>query len=982
VPEVPHPSVFNIPINRGFADALAAGLLTRAGGDRLALARAIILLPNNRAQRAITDAFVRRAEGGLLLPRLVSIGDPELDDRIGPLFDPAADERIPPAIEPLTRQLILARLIGQARPADPIQPVEAIRLAADLARTLDQMTVEEVDPALLADAVPAELSEHWQTSLDLLQIVLKRWPEELARRGQIDLADRRNRLLVATERRWAEIPPQGLIVAAGISAAAPAVGRLLRRIARLPHGMVVLAGLDRFMPEDEWDALAGGEGQRPIETHPQCTLRQMLDRMSVARKEVRPWRAGRDGASRDRAKSVGNAMTPAAFTDKWQGLPARARRLSGVRAIELPNPAAEAQAIAIALRESVETPGRTAALVTPDRGLAIRVATHLKRWNIEADDSAGQPLSRTPPGTLLGAIANAAAESFAPVALLALLKHPLVRAGDERLDWLAGVRLLDRALRGPRPGPGLSEITHFLLDGDDRTGRQRLAALDWWRDVVPLIEPLEAAFAAREPRLADLLSVMSDTATALAGDEAWSRPAGRAAADLIAGLQNAAEDGPPTIDARAFPAFLQTMADAVAVRPPQGGHPRVFIWGLIEARLQQTDLVVLGGLNEGVWPSLPAPDPWLAPAIRAQLSLPGLERRIGLEAQQFAAGLGGPDVLLTRARRDARAPAVASRFWLRLVAMTGGIAPHGPLQHWADGLDRPHEFAPAERPAPRPPVEDRPKKIAVTKLDRLKADPFAFYADAMLKLRVWDSVDADPSAAWRGSAVHKVFEEWIKLDGCDPALLRPRAEKLLRDTAAHPVLRAMWTPRLLEAIDWVAAEVQLDLDKGRRPVLAERRGIIDVAEIKLEGTVDRIDRLIDGTLAIVDWKTGKPPSKKAVAEGYAMQLGLLGLIAERNGFEGLTGTPTAFEYWSLSAKDGKLGYRTTPVDLKGKGDGIDPADFTTRAARVLAEAVAAFLTGDAAFTAKLHPEHAPYGDYDQLMRLDEWYGRGGGEEGA
>ncbi len=974
-----HPHVYNIPINRGFADALAAGLLARAKGDRLALARAIILLPNNRAQRAITDAFVRRADGGLLLPRLVSIGDPELDDRIGPFFDPAGDARIPPAIDPLARQLILARLIGEAhKGGDPIEAVDAIRLAADLARTLDQMIVEDVAPSRLADAVPAELSEHWQASLELLQIVLRRWPAELARRDRIDLADRRNRLLGATERRWRETPPPGLIVAAGISAAAPAVGRLLHRIARLPEGMVVLAGLDRSMPEEEWDALGGGDSERPIETHPQFALRQLLDRMSVARGEVRPWRAGRDGASNDRARSIGNAMTPAAFTDKWQALPARARRLSGVRAIELPNPAAEAQAIAIALRESLETPGRTAALVTPDRALATRVSAHLKRWNIEADDSAGQPLSRTPPGTLLGAIADAAAEGFAPVALLALLKHPLVRAGDGRLAWLDGVRLLDRALRGPRPGVGLAGISRFLLDGDDRTQRQRHMALDWWRHVLPLLEPLETAFGARAPRLADLLVALSDAATALAGDEAWSRPAGRAAAELVAGLQTCAQDGPPAVSARAFPAFFQAMADAIAVRPPQGGHPRVFIWGLIEARLQQTDLVVLGGLNEGVWPSLPAPDPWLAPAIRTALGLPGLERRIGIEAQQFAAGLGGPQVLLTRSRRDARAPAVASRLWLRLVAMTGGLAPHRPLQQWADALDRPQDFAPAARPAPRPPIADRPTRLAVTKLDRLKADPFAFYADAMLKLRSWEAVDADPSAAWRGSAVHAVFEAWIKQDDCDPARLRPRAESLLKQTAAHPVLRALWTPRLLEAIDWVAEEVAAGLAEGRRPIAAERKGVIDIAGIKLEGTIDRIDALADGSLAIVDWKTGKPPSKRAVAEGYSMQLGLLGLIAERDGFAGVTGTPSIFEYWSLAAKDSKLGYRTTPVGLNSKGEGIDPADFTMRAARVLTGAVEEYLKGDAAFTAKLHPEYAPYGDYDQLMRLDEWYGRGTG----
>jgi len=748
--------------------------------------------------------------------------------------------------------------------------------------------------------------------------------------------------------------------------------------------MVVLAGLDRFMPDEEWDALGGGEGLAgPIETHPQFTLRQLLDRMGVARAEVRPWRAGRDATSRDRARAIGNAMAPAAFTDKWQSLPSRARRLSGVRAIELVNPAAEAQAIAIALRESIETPGRTAALVTPDRALAARVAAHLRRWNIEADDSAGRPLSRTPAGTLLSAIADAAAESFAPVPLLALLKHPLVQAGEKRLLWLEGVRRLDRSLRGPRPGPRLAGINEYLSDGDGRTRDARSETLAWWRTVLPLLEPLELAFAASDPRPVDLLGAVAQAATALAGDEAWSRPAGRAAAELVTALQMAIEDGPRRIEARVFPAFLQTLADSIAVRPPQGGHPRIFIWGLIEARLQQPDLIILGGLNEGIWPSLPAPDPWLAPAIRSELGLPGLERRIGIEAQQFAAGLGAPQVLLTRARRDARAPAVASRFWLRLMAMTGGLAPDRGLQQWADGIDRPPDFGPADRPKPRPPVQDRPTRIAVTKLDRLKADPFAFYADAMLGLRAWDGVDADPSAAWRGSAVHAVFEAWIKQDGCDPARLRPRAEALLKETAAHPVLRALWTPRLLEAIDWAAAEVAEGLATGRRPIAAESKGTIAIAGIRLEGTVDRIDIQADGGLAIVDWKTGKPPSRRAVAEGYSMQLGLLGLIAERGGFADVEGTPVAFEYWSLAAgKDGKLGYRTSPVGLDRKGEGIDPADFTTLAARVLTDAVETWLKGDAPFVAKLHPEHAPYGDYDQLMRLDEWYGRGSREEGA
>ena len=973
------PAVYTIPLHRPFADALAAGLLVRARGDRLALARTTILLPNNRAQRAITDAFVRRSDGGLLLPRLVSIGDPELGDRLGAALDPAAGAPVPPAIDPMARQMILARLVGEARAraGQPVDAAEAMRLAADLARTLDQLIVEEVAPDSLAEVVPEALSRHWQTSLDILRVVLDAWPAELARRGRIDLAERRNRLLAAAELRWAEAPPAEPIIAAGISVAAPAAARLLRRIARLPQGMVVLAGLDQGMPDEEWDALGGGEVPA-VETHPQQSLKLLLDRISVARGEVRRWRSAGGGATPPaRSRAIDAAMTQAAFTDKWRDLPARQRQLAGIEAIELATPAAEAQAIAIAIRQAIQAPGRTAALVTNDRGLAARVSADLRRWGIEADDSAGLPLSLTPPGTLLLGIADVVAEKFAPVPLLALLKHPLVRADERRLAWLEGARSLDRILRGPRPAPGLDGIDRALAGDDLRTASQRAVARDWWEQARPLLERLESLPEARMP-LRDALAAIRETAALLADDAVWSRPAGRAAAELFAAIEEAAPDGPPDIGIDALPRLLRTLFDGMAVRPPQGGHPRVFIWGLIESRLQQADLMILGGLNEGVWPSLPTPDAWLAPAIRATLGLPGLERRIGVEAQQFAAALGSPRVLLTRARRDARAPAVASRFWLRLEAMTGGLARPRQLSRWAEAIDLPADFHPAERPRPAPPVADRPTRIAVTKLDRLQADPFSFYADAMLRVRPWDAIDADPSAAWRGSAVHAVFDAWLKQDGLDPALLRARAETLLADAAQHPVLRALWTPRLIEAIEWVGAKVAEDLADGRRPLAAERKGQIDIAGIRLEGTVDRVDRLADGGLAIVDYKTGQPPSKAAVAAGYAMQLGLLGLIAERGGFGAdLAGRASAFEYWSLAAgKDRTLGYATSPVGLDKQGRGIDPADFTTQAARILEGAVAKWLAGDEAFVAKLHPEYAPYGDYDQLMRLDEWYGRG------
>jgi ATP-dependent helicase/nuclease subunit B len=665
-------------------------------------------------------------------------------------------------------------------------------------------------------------------------------------------------------------------------------------------------------------------------------------------------------------------MKPASFTDRWQGLRPAERRLTGVRALELADPAEEAQAIAIALREALETPGRTAALITPDRNLARRVSTHLRRWNIEADDSAGRPLSQLAPGTLLLALATAAAEQFAPVPLLALLKHPLVMKGEGRLDWLEGVRALDLALRGPRPPAGLDGIDEHLADRSGRDRERRARAAEWWRSVAPRLTTLERGFRGDRASLPALIGLLREAASELAGDEMWAGPAGRAAAELLASAEPASEHGPQRLAPATLPALLEQLLEGVAVRPPFGQHPRLFIWGLLEARLQSADLVILGGLNEGVWPQLPTPDPWLAPRVRHELGLPSLERRIGLAAHDFASALGGRDVLVTRARRDARSPAIASRFWLRLEAMTAGVTRSPRHRAWARGLDRPTSFAPAARPAPRPAAELRPRRIAVTDVDRLKADPFAFYARKMLAFSPLDSIDADPSAAWRGSAVHKALEAWMKEDECEPARLRPRAEALLRDAAAHPLMRALWQPRLLEAIDWLAAEMAKNLAAGRRPAAAEAKGTCELQGIKLYGEADRIDRLADGSLAIVDYKTGTPPGPKAVAEGFSMQLGLLGLIAEHGGFEGIEGIPACFEYWSLARKAGRLGYVASPVAGRY---GIDPAEFTTIAARNFLAAAAKWLTGDEPFTAKLHPEHAPYGDYDQLMRLDEWYGR-------
>jgi ATP-dependent helicase/nuclease subunit B len=968
------PLVYSIPAYRSFSDALVHGLLAAFGREPAALARGRVLLPNNRAVRTITEAFVRASDGGLVLPRLIAIGDQDIGERIGGALDPLelADE-IPPAIDPLERQLLLAQML---RSGDE-SAAEAMRLASELARTMDHLAIEEIPASRLDEAVAEtpELAGHWLQSIERFRAVLDGWPALLADRGLIDLADRRNRLLHALARRWANRPPEGFTVAAGITTSAPAIAALLGSVARLDEGTVVLpalADIDSF-PSEEWDALGPDGDGSGEETHPQFHLKRLLHRIGVAREEVLPWRAGgRASSTRARGRAVANALVSPAFSHKWTKLAPPDRRLTGIRVAELPDPAREAQAIAIALREAVETPGKTAALVTPDRTLAARVSAHLQRWGIEADDSAGQPLSASPAGTLLLAVAAAAIESLAPVPLLSLLKHPLVGGKGEqpqsagpqpaetsaRLEWLDAVRALDLALRGPRPRAGIEGL-------DERFEEKRVDRA--WKAIRPLLEPL--AEATLSTNLSNAATLLRELAGHLAGEAAWRGVDGRLAAELLAQLEQSSGAAAIVASPEDIIPILRGLMDGLPVRRPFGGHPRIFIWGLIEARLQKADLMVLAGMNEGSWPALPDPDPWLPPQVRKTLGLPGMDFRTGLAAHDFMSALGAPRVLLSRARHDSRSPTIASRLWLRLQAMTGGMTREQRLERLALAIDASAELRPVGRPAPNPPLEARPKRIAVTDLDRLKADPFAFYAKAILDLRPLEPVDVEQHAAWKGIAVHAVLEAWFKEDGCDPAKLRPRAEAMIANETIHAMLRTLWAPRLMEAIDWIAEQVTTDRDAGRKPIVAEGKGEATVAGVTLHGRVDRIDRLPDGRLVIIDYKTGQAPAKKAVAEGFALQLGLLSLIARAGGFGDIQGEVGSHEYWSLAKKNGRIGYRQSP-------DGDDGPDaFVERAYVHFAAAASDYLLGTREFEAKLNPAYAPYEDYDQLMRLEEWYGR-------
>ncbi|MEO0642865.1 MAG: double-strand break repair protein AddB, partial [Pseudomonadota bacterium] len=887
------PEVYSIAAHRGFADALVAGLVPRYAKPDLGLARLTLLVPSSRAARTISEAFVRHTgevgEAGLLMPRMVTVGDLDLDEALGALLDPLGASDLPHAIEPTRRWLELARLVeveleDLGKPALP--GAARLRLAREIARAMDRLLVEEKTPEdLLSPAVLdmlGDLSGHWQQSIRLFARVQARWLARLSERGEVDAATRRNLLFDRARQRWRAQPPHSRIIAAGVTSASPALARMLRAIADLPQGAVVLPDLDLAMDAAAWDELGqagaaaerGGEvfGRSDALTHPQYHLKLLLERMGIAREEVRPWhRRGLSAAEPARSHAISSLFLPPQASKSWVTLESEKRQLPGVRMLTSPTSEEEAQAIALLVREALEVPAKRVAVVSADRSLARRVVQHLARWNIAADDSAGRPLSLTPAGRLFALLAQIAGEGAEPVRLIAALSHPLVASADAeaRRQWLAHLRRFERHLRGPAPAPGLAPLRQAAAD----TNVPEVAA--WWEGVEAILAPLFDL--PEDTLLAEALDRISTAAEALAGEAVWSREDGRALARMVEDLRFHAGECATRIGRSDIGGALRDAMDEIAVRPPYGGHPRVCIYGLLESRMARADLIICAGLNEGTWPQSPKPDALLAPGVLRALGVPGAEFRIGLAAHDLAGAMGAPEVVLSRAMRDSDGPTRPSRFVLRVEALLGegAAARHRDTRTPAllPRIDRapPPAPHPYPRPAPNPSPDLRRVAISATALDRLLGDPYQFYAHKILGLRSLDPLAADPFSdpALRGTLVHAILDAWhtARRDQPDLALVAFASEQLAA-TNPHPLLWGLWRPRIMAALARFERWVDEMAEDGRRVALTECWGSMSYRGVQVFGQADRLDRMPDGTLGVVDYKTGEAPTKKETAAGY------------------------------------------------------------------------------------------------------------------
>ncbi|BCW91075.1 hypothetical protein sos41_42530 [Alphaproteobacteria bacterium SO-S41] len=966
--------LYTIAPGRAFLTDLARGIVDRfdAKANPLSLAGVTVFLPTRRAARTLAEELTKASgRAALVLPRIVTLGEVDEDEEIivreGDLDD------VPAEIPRLERDLLLARLVDHLRQTDESAGGFAVSLALAraLARLIDDAANEDVMLEGLAALAPPDLASHWQRTVAFLEIATAAWPDILAARGRMDPAARRNTLLRSYALRLERERPTAPFIAAGSSGSVKATAALLKVIAGLPNGAVVLNGLDTHLDQASWDVLPP--------SHPQFALKELLDHLGVTRSAAGGWIAGAEAtAFSPRAVFLSEAMRPPETADAWAD-PARpgAALLSGgvegLTLLEAANEREEALAIALAIRETLEQPEASVALVTHDRMLARRVAADLRRWEIEADDSAGLPLAKTEAGSLLTLALEAAIAGGTPVALLSLLKHPRVTLGWDRARVLRTARRLEeRVLRRERVTGGFDAARTAL--GDRTVEPERWDLLD---AVETALAPL-TALARTTPNLSRLVAAHAAVAEALTRDAqgkagAWSGGDGEAAFALTQDLLDAARHEDQTLPLADYAIVFDGAARGAPVRPQGPRHPRVAIWGPLEARLHSADLMILGGLNEGVWPANPADDPWLSRPMRAGLGLSAPERRIGLAAHDFATLAAQPNVLLTRARRREGAPASPSRFLLRLGALADGIRtplPRADMVDLARRLDAAETVIPATRPAPTPPVTARPRELSVTRIEGLLRDPYAIYAEYVLGLRPLDALERELEARDRGTIIHKAAENFARLtddqrSGDPYADLLSCGRAAFGDTLNEPDVAAFWWPRFERAARFLAAR-ETEWQADRADSVMEEKGTLKLPglDFTLKGTPDRIDRMHSGGIRVIDYKTGAAPSIKQVETFLAPQLPLLALMAKGGAFgPGMKGDAEALIY-------AQIGGGRTPGKVTELGDaGAVVAEIEQRLLKLIAK----YDDPATPYPSRAGMESTRYeGDYDHLARLGEW----------
>lgn len=890
---------------------------------------------------------------------------------------------LPVAVSPLRQRLELAKLISALIAADPaLAPRGAIfDLAASLARLIDEMQGEGIPFSALENIDPHEMSEHWKRSRQFLALSGK-YVSTISKNSP-DPEARQRKVVERLCELWRTHPPRDPVIVVGSTGSRGTTRMLMEAVAELPQGALILPGFDREMSSDAWSSLQGSDRSPDQEEHPQYRFLDLIKRLGLSPLAVQHWTSA-GPPSKARNALVSLALRPAPVTDAWRsegpGLGDLVKATRGLTLLEAPDRRREASAIALLLREAVDA-GKSAALVTPDRELSRRVTAQLNRWSLVPDDSAGQPLSLTPPGRLLRHTANLLAARLGLSDLLALLKHPLTHAADGRGKHLLMTRDLEQWLRHEAvPWVDRRTVDQWAREAPGK----RAAWSEWIGLIIEMSGETERASLSETVTRHRALSEMLVSGH-LSGEPSalWDKPAGRKAAEIMAELEREAAHG-SRMDHTEYVSLLNGILSQEDVREPEGTNPYIMIWGTLEARVQGAERVILGGLNDGVWPSLPAPDPWLNRRMRAEMGLLSPERSIGLAAHDFQQAIAAKEAILTRSVRDDTAEPVSSRWLNRLTNLLEGLPENdgpaalaGMRQRGSDilatagVLDLPLAKAnPARRPSPRPPIAARPRKLSVTDIETLIRDPYAIYAKRILRLRPMPALEPEPDALLRGSLLHRVFaafmRQWRHLEqGTHEAALSEITNAELA-VLRWPLARVEWTAHLAHlARTFVAEESAGSLTAEFAGAEVEGALTLEELDFVVNGRADRIDRCVAGGLRILDYKSGSPPTRPQM-ERFAVQLPIEALIAEAGGFDGFA--PETVREVGYVGLNGKPRPQAHPL-VDDKAGSLSTGSVRNSLVKLLA----AYGRTSTGYTSRRAVERIGFsGEFDHLARFGEW----------
>ncbi|PIB26519.1 double-strand break repair protein AddB [Amylibacter kogurei] len=960
------PRVFSQSIGVDFFNAFVAGLLERTSDKPPEyLATIEIFVNTTRAARRLKQLFIE--SGACLLPRIRLITDLA--------NDPLAPISLPKPVPALRRRLQLGQLVQALIKSDPsLAPQSAAYDLADaLAALMDEFQGEAVPLSALEGIVLENQSEHWNRSLKFLQIIATHWTEN----ARTDPNDRQHHVAQAYADYWRENPPNHPIIVAGSTGSRGHTALFMEAVANLPLGAIVLPGFDKDMPTGVWQTLCKSNSALD---HPQAGFAKLLTRLKVNPADIDHWH-DKAPFNIDRNELVSLALRPAPVTDQWRK---EGKKLSpniynstiNIDFIEAKSPKEEALAIAVRLRKAAED-GVQSVLITPDRNLTRRVETALGRWGIIPDDSAGQPLDLSPPGVFLRLAADVMGQKLSPQRLLAILKHPLTHSGGDRGEHQRRISEIElKILRGGDPEVNFDTMRNWAQKLNDPASIQWVAWLESAFKTVENAAPRDLTQWIHDHQT--LAQTLSRGADKDATGALWDKEAGIEAGKIWQEFSAESKYG-GILNITEYRALLRLVLSKGEIRGATQAHPLISIWGTMEARVQGSELVILGGLNEGIWPKTPSPDPWLNRNMRGQIGLALPDRQIGLSAHDFQLAIGSPNVVLSRAIRDNESPTVASRWMIRLSNLIKGIDDESNAQfqsmqsrgnHWiaiANAIDRVENTEPrATRPSPMPPASARPDRLSVTEIKNLVRDPYAIYAKHVLGLRKLDDVGREPDALVRGISIHTFLENYVSeaienKEKLNSEYFINLAESVLAKEVPWPAMQRLWLARLQRVAQWFV-EGEVDRQKFGTVIAQERRGKFYDAELDFTLSVqaDRIDMNDAGNYAIYDYKAGKPPTAKSIAD-FDKQLQLEAAIAGKGKFDDLG-----------SAKVVHLEYIGMHQDQETREIPIDspPIDQVWEEFRQLISNYKLTKTG---FTArdKLLSEN-DFSDYDHLSRKGEW----------